>query len=363
MSPQPTINNLCTRGFYRIHAGGEAMAFQITIEPSSRVFAAEEGEAILAAALRQGLLLPYGCRNGHCGACRGKVIEGSVEHGEAQLETLSAADRAAGEALFCCARARSDLRIAGRELTSARELTLKTLPARVQTMRLAAPDVMIVELKLPSAERLQFFAGQYIDIVLKDGRRRSFSLANAPHDDALLELHIRRTGGGGFTEHVFTTMKARDMLRINGPLGGFYLREDSARPIVLVAGGTGFAPIKAIVEHALAEGSTRPMTLYWGGKARADLYQLELAERWAAGHAHFRFVPVLSGPPAETWNGRRGLVHRAVMEDFPDLSAHQAYVCGSPAMVAAARADFVGQCRLPGNELFADSFDPAVDGG
>ncbi len=343
------------------------MTFRITVQAKAQssaahAFVANADETILEAALRQGLILPYGCRDGACGACRGKVLAGRIEHGRAEPATLSLADRAAGEALFCCAHAQSDLLIECREVRSASELPIKTLPARVQKLTLAAPDVMIVELKLPLAERLQFLAGQYIDILLKDGRRRAFSLANAPHDDALLQLHVRRMGAGGFTDHVFSAMKERDMLRLSGPFGSFHLREESAKPIVLVAGGTGFAPIKSIIEHALAERSPRPMTLYWGGRARADLYLLALAERWAQTHPQLKFVPVLSAsPPEEAWPGRRGLVHAAVIEDFADLCAHQVYVCGSPAMVAAASAAFVGERKLPADELFTDSFTPASD--
>ncbi|MFZ4539403.1 CDP-6-deoxy-delta-3,4-glucoseen reductase [Propionivibrio sp.] len=338
------------------------MGFQISVQPSNHVFQAEAEETILDAALRQGLALPYGCRYGACGACRGKVLSGQVDHGKALNEVLSEADRRAGFALFCCASASSDLSIESRELRSSEELPVKTLPARVQKLTRAAPDVMLVELRLPASERLQFFAGQYIDILLKGGRRRAFSLANAPHDDGCLQLHIRHVPGGQFTDHVFSTMKDRDMLRFNGPHGSFYLREDSQKPMLLVAGGTGFAPIKAIVEHAIAEKTTRAITLYWGGRERADLYLLPLAEQWAREQPGMRFVPVLSDTPqCEKWSGRIGFVHAAAMQDFPDLSGHQVYVCGSPAMVAAARRDFVGQCQLPENEFFADSFEYAID--
>lgn len=338
------------------------MSFQISIEASPHNFQAEPGETILDAALRQGLAMPYGCRDGACGACRGKVLSGQVDHGKAQTHALSEADRAAGFALFCCASAQSDLCIESREVRSLTDIPVKTLPARVQKMTLAAPDVMLLELKLPANERLQFLAGQYIDILLKDGKRRAFSLANAPHDDDCLQLHIRRVPGGQFTEHVFTEMKERDILRLKGPHGSFYLREDSTKPMLLVAGGTGFAPIKAIVEHAIAEKCPRPIHIYWGGPQRADLYLLPLAEAWAAEHPQLRFVPVLSDPSsADTWNGRTGFVHRAAMQDFPDLSGHQVYVCGSPAMVAAAKTDFVGQCQLPEDAFFADSFDFSRD--
>ena len=333
------------------------MAFQITVLPSQHTFAAEAGETILNAALRQGVMLPYGCGDGACGACRGKVVSGEVEHGSAPSHVLSAQDRAAGGALLCCATAQSDLEIEARELP-AQQLAVKTLPARVQKLTLAAPDVMLIELKLPPGERLQFLPGQYIEILLKGGLRRAFSLANAPGDDSCLQLHVRHLPGGQFTDQVFSTMKERDLLRLSGPHGSFFLRQDSLKPMLLIAGGTGLAPIKSIVEHAIGERSTRPMAIYWGGRTLADLYLLPLAEQWAA--AGIRFVPVLSEPAADDrWQGRSGFVHAAAMADYPDLSGHQVYVCGSPAMVAAARRDFVGQCQLPENEFFADSFELA----
>ena len=334
------------------------MGFQISVEPSGHVFEANEGETLLDAGLRQGLMMPYGCRSGACGACRGKVLNGRIEHGDAQEFALPEKDRAAGFALFCCASAKSDLVIEAHEVRSTQDIPVKTLPAKIHKLTRAAPDVMIVELKLPANERLQFLAGQYIEILLKEGQRRAFSLANAPHDDSFLQLHIRRIPGGQFTEHVFDGLKERDLWRINGPHGSFFLREDSAKPMLLVAGGTGFAPIKAIVEHAIAEGIKRPIALYWGARSQSDLYLLPLAEQWARTQANLRFIPVLSdSPESDLWQGRTGLAHTAAMLDFPDLSGHQAYVCGSPAMVAAARGDFVGQCGLPENEFFADSFE------
>ena len=338
------------------------MGFQVIVQPGRHNFHAEPDETILEAALRQGLSLPYGCRDGVCGACRGQVLAGQIAHGKAPLDVLGEADREAGFALFCCAMARSDLCIEGREVRSLADIPIRTLPARVHKLTRAAPDVMIVELKLAANERLQFLAGQYVDILLKDGKRRAFSLANAPHDDACLELHVRHVPGGQFTDHLFSTMKERDLLRLRGPHGSFFLREDTPKPMLLVAGGTGFAPIKAIVEHAIAQGNERPMHIYWGGRCLADLYLLRLAEQWPVQHAHIRFTPVLSESPADQhWAGRTGLVHLAAMADHPDLSGHQAYICGSPAMVAATRRDFLGRCRLPAEAFFADSFDYAAD--
>jgi CDP-4-dehydro-6-deoxyglucose reductase len=333
------------------------MSYQITVQPSGSQFAAEADETLLDAALRHGLTLPYGCKDGACGACKGKVLAGQVDHGRAQPHSLKDEEKAAGLTLYCCATAQSDLVIECKQLTSASDIPVKTLPARIEKLERLAPDVIDMHLRLPASERLQFWAGQYIDILLKDGRKRSFSLANAPHDDAVLQLHIRYVPGGVFTEQVFNSMKVRDILRFNGPHGTFYLREDSPKPMILLAGGTGFAPIKAIVEHAIAEECQRPMVIYWGAKARVDLYQDALPQQWAASHPHIRYVPVLSEPAAgDAWTGRTGFVHHAVMEDFPDLSGYQVYACGSPVMIEAAKADFTRRCALPEEEFFADVF-------
>ena len=333
------------------------MSHQITVRPSGRQFAAESGESVLDAALRQGFTMPYGCKDGACGSCKGKVLAGTVNHGKAQPHALKDDEKAAGMALFCCAKAQSDLTLECKQLTSGADIPVKTLPSRIEKLERLAPDVIEMHLRLPTNERLQFLAGQYIDILLKDGKKRSYSLANAPHDDAFLQLHIRHVPGGLFTGQAFSTLKVRDILRFNGPHGGFYLREDSDKPMILLAGGTGFAPIKAIVEHAIAEKSRRPMHIYWGAKARVDLYLNSLPEKWGAENADIRYVPVLSEPAADDgWTGRSGFVHRAVLEDFPDLSGYQVYACGSPLMIDAARDDFVNLCKLPEEEFFADAF-------
>jgi CDP-4-dehydro-6-deoxyglucose reductase len=332
------------------------MSYQITVQPSGRQFTAEADETLLDAALRQGLTMPYGCKDGACGACKGHVQSGSVDHGKAQAHALKDDEKAVGMTLYCCAKPQSDLVIECKQITSGAQIPVKTLPARIEKLERLAPDVIELQLRLPASERLQFLAGQYIDILLKDGKKRSFSLANAPHDDALLQLHVRHVPGGVFTDQVFSTMKVRDILRFNGPHGSFYLREDSAKPMILLAGGTGFAPIKAIVEHAIAENCQRPTFIYWGAKAKVDLYQNALPEKWAAEHGHIRYVPVLSEPAADdAWAGRSGLVHQAVLADFPDLAGYQVYACGAPVMIEAAKRDFMGQ-GLPEDEFFADAF-------
>jgi CDP-4-dehydro-6-deoxyglucose reductase len=335
---------------------------KVTLQPSGHEFQVDEGESILTAALRQKFVLPYGCRNGACGSCKGKLLEGQVDYGVYQKKALTDEEKAQGKALFCQAKPLGDVVIEARTIGAAKDIQVKTLPCRVQTMRRVADDVIVLQLKLPANERLQFLAGQYLEFLLKDGSRRSFSMGNAPHADELVELHVRHVAGGQFTDHVFGKMKERDILRFEGPLGTFFLREDSAKPIVFVASGTGFAPIKAVIEQAFHDRVTRPMTLYWGGRRPKDLYLNELAQRWAAEHPDFRYVPVISDALAEdAWSGRTGFVHRAVMEDFPDLSAHQVYACGVPIMVDSARRDFIAHCKLPEDEFYADSFTTQAD--
>jgi len=331
------------------------MTFKTVIQPSGHDFPIETNETILEAALKHGYVLPYSCRDGVCGACKGKVLQGHVDFGKYQSETLTDAEKAVGMALFCCAKPLSDLVIECREVSAVKDIPVKTLPCRVDKMEKPAPDVMVLSLKLPANERLQFLAGQYIDVLLKDQKPRSFSLANAPHDDGLLELHIRNIVGGVFTEHVFNEMKERDLLRFKGPLGTFFLREDSDKPIIFVASGTGFAPIKAIIEHALYTGIKRTMHFYWGGRKLADLYMLDKARQWES--RGIRFTPVLSDAlPEDAWRGRSGFVHQAVLDDYPDLSGYEVYVCGAPVVVEAAHRDFTAQRKLPNDAFFSDAF-------
>lgn len=331
------------------------MSFQVTIQPSGHRFSVSGDETVLSAALEAGYNLPYGCRNGACGACKGQVLQGTVDPGHYQPHALSAQEIAAGKVLFCCARPISDIVIECREVSAAAGFKPRILPCRVEMLEHVAHDVMVMRLKLPSNERLQFAAGQYIEFLLKEGGRRAFSLANAPHDDTLLELHLRLIPGGRFTEYVFNEMKEKTILRFEGPLGSFFLREDSDKPIIFVAGGTGFAPVKGIIEHALHHRMRRSMVLYRGVHALRDLYMNELPLRWQAEHG-IGYVPVLSDPrPEDAWQGRTGLVHQAVLQDIPDLSGYQVYCCGAPAMVEAAHRDFVA-AGLPPEEFFSDAF-------
>jgi CDP-4-dehydro-6-deoxyglucose reductase len=336
------------------------MAYTVTLKPSGHTYPVPADTTLLQAALDAGLTLPYGCRDGACGACKGKVVEGLIDYGKAQEHALTPEDRDNGLALLCCAKPLSDVVLEVREVSSQKDIPVRTMPCRVHEMRKVADDVMVLRLKLPNNERLQFLAGQYVEFLLPEGKRRAFSLANAPHEDEILELHIRMIPGGTFTEQLFSSMKVKDILRFEGPLGTFHLHEESNKPIVMVAGGTGFAPIKALVEHAIHSHIKRPMAIYWGAKNRAELYLPELPQQWAAAHPHITYVPVLSEPAAgDAWTGRTGFVHQAVLEDVSDLSSHQAYVCGAPVMVEAAQRDFVGR-GLPADEFFADIFSYAA---
>lgn len=326
---------------------------------------AEEGASILQAALDAGYLLPYNCRNGTCGACKGRLLEGQVDPGRTIDSVLLPAEREAGDILFCCAKPLGDVTIRCREFEAPGEIKVKQLQCRVHRLFVAAPEVMIVQLELAVGKRLQFLAGQYIDILLPDGRRRAFSLANAPHDDDYLELHIRRIPGGQFTGHVFDAMRVRDQLRIEGPHGNFYLHgsaaDDPQRPIIMVAGGTGFAPVKSMVEHAIHRQLRRPIHIYWGARRPDGLYLHDLAQRWAEAHDNIRYIPVISEPQAgDGWQGRSGMVHQAVLEDWPDLSVADVYLCGSEQMTIAARQEFAHRGLSEGH-LYCDVFCAARD--
>jgi CDP-4-dehydro-6-deoxyglucose reductase len=338
------------------------MTFQITVQPSGTQFACEADETVLSAALRAGVGLPYGCKNGACGSCKGKVVGGTVTHKPHQARALSEQEKLQGMSLFCCALPEGDVVIEAREIGGSSDYPIRKMPTRVASITRAAPDVAIVTLQLPANEALAYRAGQYVEFLLKDGKRRAYSLACAPTLERPLELHIRHLPGGLFTDHVFGAMKERDILRFEGPLGTFFLREESDKPIVLLASGTGFAPVKALVEHLMHLKSTRPVRLYWGGRRPQDLYMDELCQAWTTTLPDFTYVPVVSDAlPEDNWTGRTGYVHAAVMQDIPDLSGWQVYACGAPVMVDAARNEYVAQCGLPADEFYADAFTTEAD--
>ncbi len=342
------------------------MSYQVTLKTSGKQFTVNQDETVLEAALRQNINLPYGCKNGACGSCKGKVLEGQVTHGQHSESAMSRADETGGATLFCCAHPLSDLLIEAREVQGAGDIAIRKVPCRVNAISRHGSDVAILKLQLPASERFQFLAGQYLEFLLKDGQRRAYSIANAPEQEGPLELHIRHLPGGLFTDFVFAAkdpaLKEKDILRFEGPLGSFFLREDSKKPIIFVAAGTGFAPIKSIIEQMQAKKIQRPISLYWGGRRPSDLYMNSLCETWAQDLPDFKYIPVISDAlPEDAWDGRSGFVHEAVMTDHPNLKDFQVYACGAPVMVNAARQDFSSQCHLPEEEFFADSFTSAAD--
>ncbi|MCX7157863.1 MAG: CDP-6-deoxy-delta-3,4-glucoseen reductase [Proteobacteria bacterium] len=299
----------------------------LTLSPGGQTFQAEDNETVLAAALRSGLVIPYGCKNGACGSCKGTVVSGTVDYGKYQEKALPATEREQGKALFCQARPLSDCTLEARVVGKAGDIQVKTLPCRVHSLQKLTDDVIVLQLKLPASEKLQFLAGQYLEFLLRDGTRRSFSMGNAPHDAELVEIHVRHVPGGQFTDHDFGKMKEKNILRFEAPLGTFLLREPS------------------------------------DGRRPKDLYMHELAQKWAAEYgAFFDYVPVIpDAQPEDGWTGRTGFVHSAVMEDLPDLSGYQVYACGVPIMVDSAKKDLIEKCKLPEDEFYADSFTTAAD--
>ncbi len=330
------------------------MAFSISVQGTEFRFPCEANEAVLDAAQRAGLEIPYSCRKGVCGTCKGRVVSGEVRAFAG--DALGAAERTAGQVLFCNARPRSDLVIEPRSINKADPFARKTTTARVFRLQRLADDVMLVHLRFPAGVRVRFKAGQHLNLLLANGERRDFSMANPPSESDGAQLHIRHVPSGPFTSFVFNELKRGDHLRVETPFGDFTLRE-SAKPILFVAGSTGFAPIKSMIEDAFAKGIARDMMLYWGARRRSGLYS-DLPWRWQERNPRFKFVPVLSDVAEPGF--RNNLVHKAVLEDHPSLAAFQAYVCGVPVMTQAARADFVA-AGLPEAEFFADAFVTRAD--
>lgn len=341
------------------------MPFNVTVQPSGRSFSAQPDEALLAAAIRQGIGLPYGCKDGACGSCKCKKTSGTVTHGPHQLKALSLAEEASGLILTCCAVAHSNIVIESRQVTDESAYPIKKMPVRVSGLQTASPDVMLMRLQLPASDVFKYHAGQYVEFLLKDGSRRAYSMGNAPHqqlDNPGVELHIRHTPGGKFTGHVFGGMKEKEILRIEGPYGSFFLREDSNKPVIFVASGTGFAPIKAIIEHMQFKKIMRPAVLYWGGRRPADLYLDAWVRQQLPLMPNLRYVPVVSNAlPEDNWTGRTGFVHLAALENIADMSGCQVYACGAPIVVESARAAYIAKAKLNPDEFFADSFTTEAD--
>jgi NAD(P)H-flavin reductase/ferredoxin len=338
------------------------MSHNIQIQDHNIAFTAEAGQTVLDSALAAGYEVPYSCRTGICGSCRGKVVAGDVSGGSGA--GLSEEEQADGQVLLCQARPCSDLTIAVREVRQIDRSAIKTVKAKVYRMTRAAPDVTILQLRFPAGAKAKFRAGQYLSVKLGDGSFRHFSMANAPHQNDGAELHIRHVPGGRFSQHVAEGLAEGDLLDVSIPFGDFYVREEHDKPIVLLASGTGFAPIKSIVEDAIKRKLTRSMVLYWGARRLEDLYRIDLPRKWETQLPWFRFVPVLSeAGPAEGWEGRTGFVHQAAMDDIATLAEHEVYACGAPAMINAARQGFVQDRHLSRDAFYCDAFVPSAASG
>jgi CDP-4-dehydro-6-deoxyglucose reductase len=333
--------------------------YTVRIEPHGRTIRVRAGQPLLEAALAAGLNLPHSCKSGHCGSCRARLRVGEIRYPSVRPAGLTAAEEEAGNILLCQARAQSDLVLEARLIARVADVEIKTLPCRIARMTPLAPDVMQVLLRLPAVEALRFHPGQYLDILLEGGRRRSFSIASPPHDSDLIELHVRRVAGGGFTEQLFGSLAAGALLRIEGPIGQFTYREGST-PLLMIAGGTGFAPLKSMLRHVLERDVDREIHLYWGARRPPDIYEESLVLEWTRRHPRLRFTAVLSEFGAPAAGRRHGWVHEAVLADHPDLKDFEVYTAGPPAMIEAIRAAFPAH-GLAGDRLFFDSFDYAPD--
>lgn len=329
---------------------------KVRVQPSGKEFAARAEEPVLTAALREHFNLPHSCKGGSCGTCRVRVIRGSYRYPHGRPLGISEAEEAAGHALICQARALEDLDIEIREIRHVTDVEIRELPCRVERMQKLAPDVMGLWLRLPAIEPFTWQCGQYVDVMLAGERRRSFSLANPPHDAALLELHVRRTPGGAFSEQVFGDMRPGSLLHIEGPLGQFVYRPGD-RPVLLLGGGTGFAPLKAMIREILETGVRRDVTLYWGARTTADLYEHDWLRTLAAKHPRFRYVSVLSAEVAGAAH-EQGLVHEAVLRRVAGLADYDIYAAGPPAMIDAVRVALPTQGADP-ERIYFDSFDYA----
>lgn len=333
----------------------------IRIANSSRSFNAAAEQPLLEAAADAALNLPHSCKGGNCGACKARLVSGAIDYPNGRPLGLSEAEIAEGLILLCQARARSDLCIETFEIRAAGTAEIKRLPCRIERAVPLSHDVMGLFLRLPIAEDFNFEPGQYIDILLPGGRRRSFSIASPPHDARPLELHIRRIAGGEFSERLFHEDMRSSLLSIEGPLGTFSYRPHASHAprMVLIGGGTGIAPLLSILRHLIENGMERDMQLYWGVRSQRDLYAQATLEQLSRLAASFTYLPVLSEATPE-WRGRTGWVHEAALKDVPDLEAVEVYAAGPPAMIAAIQREYDARGSAK-TRLYYDSFDPASD--
>ena len=343
--------------------------FKVRLRPSNVEFNVESEETILSAALKVGLVVPYGCKNGACGSCKASIVGGTVDYGDHQKRALSEYEKNNNGLLLCTAKPLSNIEITANLISATKENEPKKMPCRVEKIEIVTEDIAIIRLKLPANQSFSYLPGQYVDILLKDGKRRSYSMANMPNQENVIELHIKHNPGGLLTDSIFDNkssespiLKEKNILRLEGPLGTFYFRENSKEKILFIASGTGIGPIKAIIENLISENFSREVILYWGVRSPNDLYILEIIESWKNSLLNFTFVPVVSDAKTEDkWKGREGYVHSAIMDDQISLKNFSVYACGSPLMVNAAYDAFTKSRDLDKDHFFSDAFTVASD--
>jgi len=332
--------------------------FTVLNQVSGKSFQSNGEVSVLDGALSYGLNFPYGCQNGFCGKCKAVILNGEIEYDGEIPSAITEEEVEANMALLCQCKAKSDLYIAVDELDALANIEVRSIPCRVEEINHLNHDVIQILLKIPGAQSLQYLAGQYLDLEHSDFEPRAFSIANAPVNSNLIELHVRLVEDGKFTNYIFNSLAEKTILRIEGPKGDFFLREESEGPIIMIAGGTGFGPIKAIIEHLVAINSESVVYLYWGVRDEEDIYS-KLPSEWAEKSPKIQFVPVLS-EASGVWQGERGFVHESVMRDFADLSDYEVYACGPPVMVKAAAKGFLEQ-GLSKKNFFSDAFEYAFE--
>ncbi|HWI79853.1 MAG TPA: FAD-binding oxidoreductase [Ramlibacter sp.] len=328
------------------------MAYDVHIAGTDLHFPCEAQQNILDAALKAGIEMPYSCRKGVCGNCAGVVASGQVQSppADAIIEP--------GQQLFCQCLPLGDVQIVPSAWHRVDPAARKKFSVKVYRNTPAAQDVSVLQLRLPAGQRAKFKAGQYLQLTLADGSRRSYSMANPPHESDTLQLHVRHVQGGQFTR-IVQQLKPGDVLQVELPFGSFELREESVAPMLCVVGGTGFAPVKSLLDDMVKKGIKRPVTLIWGGRDRAGLYLPAAVERWAKALPGFNFIPAVEDAgDAQALGGFHGRVDEAVRTHCAALTGWEVYCCGAPAMVAAVKKVCVDERGLDPHHFFSDVFVP-----
>ncbi len=334
------------------------MAFSVTNKQNNTTFVVDDNETILDAALKDNRIYPYGCRSGVCGACKCTLVSGRVDYGSYEDFALPDEEREEGKVLICQAKPLEDIVLDVEEIMTGTSVQIKVLPCRVRAIDRLAEDVVRLFLALPKTQEFNFLPGQYIDILLKDGQRRSFSLANLPQHAAEhgLELHIRNVPDGHFTPRVFDSMRERDLLRFEGPFGAYILQSEADTPIIMIAGGTGFSPIKGLIENAMERSPDQSIHLFWGARDEQDLYLDGLVRQWLDSYPNLKYTPVLSESTSASWRGEKGFVHDAVCRTYGRFEQFDVYASGPPIMIDCVRGSLLEKGMAPDRFHF-DSFE------